>query len=152
MKEEGALRCYQCGFVVYSNPAAAVVVIVIQDKKILLAKRAIEPLKDYWDNPGGFVDFSENIEDTVIREVKEETNLTVAIEKYLSSEPDQYGPEGAPVINLFYYAKILSGEMKALDDVAELKWFSLDETPKKLAFKNTKRSIQFAKKIINEKK
>ena len=43
--------------------------------------------------------------------------------------PDTYGPTGDATINTFYECRLLSGEPRPDDDVAELRWFAPDELP-----------------------
>jgi 8-oxo-dGTP diphosphatase len=47
------------------------------DKKVLLLKRKKSPLKDLYTGVGGKTNFAEDIRDSCIREVKEETGLDV---------------------------------------------------------------------------
>jgi 8-oxo-dGTP diphosphatase len=55
-------------------------IIPFSDNKILLIKRNTIPFKGYWALPGGRMDPGENIAQTIVREVKEETGLNVTIE------------------------------------------------------------------------
>jgi len=135
-------KCGWCDFVHYLNPAPAVTVIVEKAGQILIAKRAIEPQQGMWDLPGGFVNVSERVEDCVLREVKEETNLEVKIERYLGSAPDVYGQTGKPTLNLLYWTKYQAGTPLAQDDVAELKWLEYAHLPQKFAFKNCRIALE----------
>ena len=47
--------------------------IIIDDNKVLCLKNE----RNEWDFPGGKIEFNENIEKCLIREIKEETNLSV---------------------------------------------------------------------------
>ena len=60
-----------------SQPLIGVGAIVITDGKILLVKRGAEPGKHKWSIPGGLVKIGETIQETVAKEVKEESNLDV---------------------------------------------------------------------------
>ena len=83
--------CETCKFNYYINSVSSVAVIIQdQEGRLLLMKRERDPFKGLWDLPGGFVDVGERAEETVIREVKEETNLDVIEIKYLYSEPNEY--------------------------------------------------------------
>src|SRR5215217_1289300 len=53
--------------------------VVIQDRKVLLINRKIEPFKGCWTIPGGHVDYGESLEDAVRREVLEETGIDAKI-------------------------------------------------------------------------
>ena len=54
-------------------------IIPYPDNKILLIKRNTIPFKGYWALPGGRMDPGETVEQTIVREVKEETGLDVTI-------------------------------------------------------------------------
>ena len=109
--------------------------IVINDKnEILLVKRSLESRTEEgtWSRPGGEVDLGEYIEDAVIREVKEETNVLIEILKPL--EVTQIMSEGKHWIAHGYLAKYVSGETKNMepDKHDEVKWFSLKNLPENL--------------------
>ena len=73
--------CPECGN--FTNRGISIDAVIIKRKKVLLIKRGAEPFKDYWGTPGGYVTWDETVEDTVRREVKEETNLDVAGMKFV---------------------------------------------------------------------
>ena len=52
---------------------------ILDGDRVLLIKRAREPLKGQWSIPGGAVDLGETLERAVAREVKEETGLDVEV-------------------------------------------------------------------------
>jgi 8-oxo-dGTP diphosphatase len=55
------------------------VVVDVDDDRVLLARRAHEPLKGEWSLPGGGVEIGETLEAALVREVLEETGLAVAV-------------------------------------------------------------------------
>lgn len=55
-------------------------------KRILFIKRGNEPRKGYWSLPGGLVDVGESLDVAAVREVKEETNISIQI---LADRDDQ---------------------------------------------------------------
>jgi NADH pyrophosphatase NudC (nudix superfamily) len=128
------LKCTKCRFIFYDKSYPTVSALIIDDDRVLLSKRAIEPFKGEWDTIGGFLEKGEHPEEGLRREVKEETGLDVEIIKMLGFFMDTYGGEDS-TLNIAYLATIKSGEPKPADDVAELKWFSKNELPK-VAFKN----------------
>ena len=51
---------------------------VINEKgSILLLKRRKEPYAGFWGLPGGSIEFGEKLEEAIVREIKEETNIDV---------------------------------------------------------------------------
>lgn len=142
------MSCEACSEDWYNNPAVATSIALVKDGKILLAKRKIEPEKGKWDILGGFVDSGESIEESVVREMKEETNLDVEIEEYLGSVSDIYG--GRPSLPVLFKVKMKNKNQVPIpqDDVEDLKWFSLNEIPSNLAFKNVKVIIEKVKKYL----
>jgi ADP-ribose pyrophosphatase YjhB (NUDIX family) len=135
--------CSACGFAYHHNPAPSVAVIIAQENQLMLAKRAFAPNQGSWDTLGGFLNGGETPDQTVIREVKEESGLDVAITEYLGAIPDVYGDTGIYTINFCYVVEVTGGTPQPADDVAELKWFNLDQVPKNLAFANTRKIVHW---------
>jgi 8-oxo-dGTP diphosphatase len=106
--------------------------------KALLARRAGDPFRGYWDLPGGFLEEGEHPLDALRRELREETGLEVEPERFLGIWVDRYGDEvdAHATINLYWTARVASGEPEPADDVTELAWFAPDELPpaEELAF------------------
>lgn len=109
---------------------------IIQDHKILLIQHSQKSTGlSYWVIPGGGLDGSETEEECVIREMREETNLDVKIEKLVFDEP-------APANDAYkwrksYLCSPLSGEASpgyepepeaaANYSISEVRWFDLQE-------------------------
>lgn len=135
------LVCTSCNFVFYQNPKPTASIIIIDDKRILLVKRAIEPAKGEWDLPGGFVEEHEHPENTILREGMEELGVTLKIMKFLGIFMDRYGYGGGSTLNLYYVGNIISGNLFPNDDICECKWFLPDSLPSKMAFKNNEEAV-----------
>ena len=139
--EGGAVACGACGFRVYasSKPTAGALVID-DDGRVLLARRAAEPDVGRWDIPGGFLEEGEHPVDGLKRELREETGLEVEAIEFLGVWMDEYGgdSDAEATLNLYWIARALSGEPQPADDVDELSWFAPDELPgpEDLAFVN----------------
>jgi len=119
--------CPDCNYVVYFDPKVAVLAFIVQDEKVLLIQRAIDPGKGKWACPAGFVEYDEAPEDALLREVLEETGLRVAIEGLLAVFPKK--DQGLANIVIAYSAKLIGGVMRAGDDAAQVGWFAREELP-----------------------
>ncbi|MFG3450474.1 MULTISPECIES: NUDIX domain-containing protein [unclassified Stenotrophomonas] len=102
------------------------------DGAVLLVKRGRQPEQGHWGLPGGKVDWMEKLEDTVVREVLEETGLRVAVERLLCVvdhfEPVLQQHWVAPV----YLARTLEGDQATRlepEAILALDWFALDALP-----------------------
>jgi ADP-ribose pyrophosphatase YjhB (NUDIX family) len=138
---EARVECPACGFVFYaSSKATSGALVEDGDGGVLLVRRAKEPFKGHWDIPGGFLEEGEHPLDGLRRELREETGLEVEPVEFLGVWMDRYGGDSTAeaTLNLYWTARVMSGEARAADDVDDLRWFGLDELPPPdaLAFEN----------------
>ena len=119
-------------FVLLQDGAAA---IIVNDKGQILMQRRAD--KDIWGLPGGCQELGETFENTVIREVKEETNLDVLEDdlKLISIvsgniRRNSY-PNGDVVINntALYLINNYSGELSWNEESKDMKFFDIDNLP-----------------------
>jgi len=100
-RQNHSFLCGDCGFEFFINAAAAVVAL-IEDRegRLLLVRRARDPMKGMLDLPGGFADPGENAEQALAREVGEELNLEVERCSYFCSHPNTYLYRGIVIYTL----------------------------------------------------
>jgi len=102
---------------------------------VLLVERGGEPFRGQWALPGGFVDYGEDIDDAIGREIAEETGLTrLPFRQYRAFGAPDRDPRGHTV-SVVYVAELV-GEPPAVtggDDAARAEWFPVDDLPE-LAF------------------
>lgn len=145
-KERNLLVCTKCGYHHYINPASCNGAFLKNSKgELLLVERRVDPGKGLWDVPGGFVDLEENAEESMMRELKEETGLQVKDLRYVGSHDDTYtfGGTEFPILVLLFEGEIGDQEVKVSDDVSGYKFFKTNEVPvDRIAFEGLKISLQ----------
>ncbi len=113
------------------QPVVGVGAVIVQDQKIVLIKRGNEPSRGKWTIPGGLVELGESVEEAVIRETKEETNLEVEnpelIDVVDNVDLDQQGRVKYHYVIIDYLARIKGGDIAAASDAEELRWVPFDE-------------------------
>ena len=120
----------------YSGRTATAIIEFPQDT-ILLIKRDTVPFKGYWALPGGRAEPGETVEQTIVREVNEETGLDVVVVRKIGEYHEQGVQSG---VEYDYYpacflVKVVGGEMKRQQgEIQEIQLFSLDDVPEQLAF------------------
>lgn len=111
----GDLKIYKrfwkcdCGLELFNNVATAVgLIIKLPDGKILFERRAKEPKKGFLALPGGFTDPNESLEESSIREAKEEIGVEPTSLEYLTSFPNDYDYNNIKykTCDVFFTAKI----------------------------------------------
>ena len=116
---------------------------------VLLIKRGIEPFKDHWAFPGGFIKMDEDAETGARRELREETSLEAThIEQFGCFSEVNRDPRER-VITIAYYALVKKSEVVGGDDASEAHWFPIDNVPP-LAFDHD-RILRVALKTLKEK-
>ena len=115
----------------------ATAIIIYPENKILLIKRSTPPFVGYWALPGGRAEPNEAVEQTVVREVKEETGLDVLIVRKVG-EYIERGVQGGQEYDYYpscFLVKLAGGEIRRQkSEIAEAKLFSLDTLPTVMAF------------------
>ena len=121
----------------YPHPAVATDCVVFgfngKALEILLIKRGLEPFKDMWAFPGGFMRMEETAEECALRELSEETGLRVNILKQLGAFTGIHRDPRERVVSIAFYALVQPSEVTGGDDASQARWFPLDEAPQ-LAF------------------
>ncbi len=120
---------------IYTQVFCVVGTIVVKDSKILLIKEAGTVDKGKWNLPAGWLDVGENPIDGAKREAKEETGLDIEITDFLGIyslvRADLETVDGfiRHPIKLIFIGKIGGGKInnESNTEVAEVKWFSLEE-------------------------
>lgn len=137
----------------YPRPAVTVDIILLDTNNtanLLLIQRKKPPFQGKWAFPGGFIDAEETLEHAAVRELKEETGLTIKHLKQFKtfSEPKR-DPRGRTISTVFYgyLPPKTADQTKAGDDAARAKWFPLENLPA-LAFDHDQIMIEF-KKFMN---
>ncbi len=148
------IDCSRCGFYFYLNPVPTTAIIIENEKgEILFVKRKFSPKKDFWDLPGGFIEFKETAEEAIKREIKEEINLEIETPHFLGTYVGFYPYKGINYqpLCLIFYQKISDDDIKRLsvnDDAKEIKFFHKTKIPwSKLAFIDIKKGLSDYLKI-----
>jgi mutator protein MutT len=112
------------------RPIVGVGGVVIADGKVLLVRRASEPLRGQWSLPGGGVELGETLEDGVRRELREETGLEVRIvemvEAFERIVRDEAGRIRYHFVLVDYLCEPVAGEARAGSDVLDVAWATRD--------------------------
>ena len=115
------------------RPAVGVGAVLVHQGRVLLIKRGKEPLRGRWVVPGGTVEVGETLEQALVREVREETGLTVRpIEVVLVF--DRIDREGEAVryhyVIVDYLCEYVSGTLRAASDAEDAAFVAREDLPR----------------------
>jgi len=113
------------------RPLLGVGAVIVKNEQVLVVCRANPPLQGQWSIPGGLVDSGETIKEAVIREIREETSLTIEplelLEVFERILRDANSRVQYHFVVIDYLCRIVSGEPHAGTDVSETRWASFEE-------------------------
>ena len=135
--ESNTKRCPTCGRDGYNSPSVTVDAVAARETEngleLLMIERGPDPAEweGMWAFPGGFVDYGEDPEDAVLRELQEETGIE-------GQNPRVLHVLGAPgrdprkhCVGLFYLVDAdIDTEPEGADDAVSAAWVPIDELTK----------------------
>ena len=108
------------------RPLAGVGAVILDGEKVLLVRRAREPLRGEWSVPGGLVEVGEKLEEALQREIQEETGLTVRVGPVVEVLDrilrDEQGRVRFHYVLVDYLCRVDGGRLEAASDVSETRW------------------------------
>lgn len=117
----------------YPRPAVTTDCVVFtqeEEPKVLLIQRGNEPYKGCWAFPGGFMNMEETAEECAVRELKEETGLTVTrIQQIGAYSKVDRDPRGRTVSIAYLAIVDAPTAVSGMDDAAKAAWFPLSSLP-----------------------
>ena len=143
--------CGSCGQVAYENPkiVAACVAVSEDGLRVLLARRAIMPMRDRWGVPAGFMEMGESADEAAKRECWEECFARMQQNAKLIAV---YSVLPAKQVQLVYRATLANeSEVKPGIESLETKMFRWEDIPwDDLAFSTNRWALKHAKDTLGE--
>jgi len=131
----------------YQNPKIIAGCVVLDQNKVLLCKRAIEPRYGLWTLPAGFMENGETVAQAALRETWEEARATPDLDQL-------YVVTSIPRISqvyLLYLAYLNGSQYDSGPESLETKLFSIDEIPwDELAFHTVRDTLIQLKKDLEK--
>ena len=123
--------CDGCQAIHYVNPKMVVGAIVMEQEKLLMCRRAIEPRLGTWTLPAGYMENGETIEEAARREAREEAGAALV-------DLRPYALLNLPTIDQVYFmflARLQAGNFSAGAESLEVRLIDLEDIPwKELSF------------------
>jgi len=127
--DEGMIPyCKTCNKPYFKSPAPCVLVLAINEYNEVVLLKQEYVSKTNWGLIAGFITEGENAEETVVREVKEETGLNVKSFQYISS----FHQSSRNLLMLGYLAFVEKSEFIKSCEVDQISWFSINDADLKI--------------------
>ena len=114
-----------------ARPVVGVGAVILDGDRVLLIKRAHEPLKGQWSLPGGRVESGETLEQAIVREVQEETGLDVDVGPIVDVldriARDADGRVEHHFVLVDFVCRLSGGVLCSASDADEAAWAPLDD-------------------------
>jgi ADP-ribose pyrophosphatase YjhB (NUDIX family) len=113
------------------RPYLAVSAAIIRDGRVLVARRARGPALGVWTMPGGVVEAGETLTEALVREIEEETALTIE-PVALAGHREVVVRDGDRKVSrhfviLCFASRLVGGELKLNEELAEARWLRPEE-------------------------
>ncbi len=116
------------------HPLVGVGAVIVEDGRVLLARRGRAPLLGRWSIPGGLVELGETLRAATEREALEETGLVVEAGKVLEVldriVPGENGRPQYHYVLIDFLCRVTGGEPRAGGDAAAIAWAAEADLPR----------------------
>lgn len=102
-----------------------VAAVITEGDKFLITQRVGGQFDGMWEYPGGKIEHGESHHEALKREIKEELDVEIGVDKFLATITYPY--ETFHLTMHLYYSHVISGEL-TLNEHASMRWINLDET------------------------
>jgi ADP-ribose pyrophosphatase YjhB (NUDIX family) len=113
------------------RPYLAVSAAIVRDGRVLIARRARGPALGVWTLPGGVVEAGETLSEALVREVLEETSMTIEPVTLAGHREvvtrDDGGRVSRHFVILCFAARWIAGEPKLNEELSEAHWLRPSE-------------------------
>ncbi len=130
---------------------------LLKDGKVLLGQRHVDPAtadselrgEGTWTMPGGKLEYGESFTEGAIRELQEETGMTLKSSKVMCVNNDKN--EHAHFVTVGFFSEDFEGEPRVMepDEITQWQWFDLDNLPTPLFFCSEKVLECYAQKRLS---
>lgn len=108
------------------RPLVGVGAVIVEGERVVLVRRAAEPMAGQWSIPGGLLELGETMRAGAVREAREETGLQVEAGEVLEVldriVPDGDGRPRFHYVLIDFLCRRVAGELRAGGDAAEARW------------------------------
>tara|TARA_R110000868_G_scaffold350501_9_gene611743 strand:+ start:1534 stop:1971 length:438 start_codon:yes stop_codon:yes gene_type:complete len=118
-----------------SQTKVGVGVLIFKGQQLLLGKRKGSHGAETWSPPGGHLEFCESFEVCAMREVKEETDLSIDLPEFLAVTNDVFEEENKHYVTIFmcaHFPKEQKIKNKEPEKCLLWEWFDINELPDNL--------------------
>lgn len=131
-----------CGALVYRSQSGRMQLLILRHR-----------MGGHWSFPKGHVEGAETEIETALREVKEETGLTIELFDGFR-EQVTYSPRPGIRKDVVYFLGFArdSRTTRQEEEISEIRWINLDQTYNYLTYDNDRRLIQSAKRFMKQHK
>lgn len=113
----------------YATPKVDVRAVIFQDQKILMVKESSDGL---WSLPGGWADSGLSAAENTVKEVLEETGLTVYCKQLIAftdMRKHDHPPMFLHVYKAFFLCEIVTGQLQRSIETTDVQFFAEDQLP-----------------------
>ncbi len=131
--------CDACGTIHYVNPKMVVGTVPVWGDQVLLCRRAIEPRRNYWTLPAGFLEVNETAGAGAIRETDEEAGARIILGPLFTMLDVVHVHQ----VHVFYRAELLDTDFAPGEESLEVQLFGEADIPwDELAFRTVSTTLR----------